>query len=122
MTSTRDGLTIVERAARNIDHAAIEAKRRDEAAQATTERIKTLRDVAFRNASRGNREIAALTNEPAAAELLIRASENFDRRMVLEILKVAVDNQWGDVVRAGIRYFGEQPVAGHIHELWNLTT
>ncbi|MGV0740328.1 hypothetical protein ABQF35_28615 [Mycobacterium syngnathidarum] len=116
------GISIVEWAARNVDHAVIEANRQDEAARATTERIKSLRHIVFRDAVRGNREIEALRNEPAAARLIIRASESADHRAVLGILQVAIDNRWSDVVKGGTRYFGESPIAALIQELWNLTT
>jgi hypothetical protein len=112
----------MERAARNVDHAAVKAMRRNEAARTTTERIEALRHIVFHNATRGNRHIEALTNEPAAARLLILASESADGPMVLGILRVAIDNRWGDVVKAGARHFGEHPVAERIHELWSLTT
>jgi hypothetical protein len=118
----RSGLTIVDRAAMNVDRAAVKRHEREQAARATAERIKVLRHIVFRNAARGNREIEDLTNEPDAARLLIRASVSADGFAVLGILRVAIDNRWGDVVNAGIRYFGEHPVAERIQELWNLTT
>jgi hypothetical protein len=105
----------------NVDHAAVEAMRRNEAARAVAERIEVLRHIVFHNAARGNREIEDLTQEPEAARLLIRASASADGRMVLGILRVAIDNRWGDVVKAGARHFGEHPVAERIHELWTLT-
>jgi hypothetical protein len=122
MISARDRLTLVDRAARNVDHAAVERMRQDQATRVTTERIKVLRHIVFRNAARGNREIEDITNEPEAARLLIQASVSADGFAVLGILRVAIDNRWGDVANAGIRYFGEHPVAGRIQELWNLTT
>ena len=113
---------IVDRVAKRVDWADIERRRRDEAARATADRIAELRHIVFRNAARGNREIEDLTNEPDAARLLIRASGSADGFAVLAILRVAIDNRWGDVVKAGIRHFGEHPVAGRTQELWNLTT
>ena len=121
MTSARDGLTIVERAVRNVDWADVERRHRDEAARATTQRIAQLRHIVFRNAARGRRDIEDIANEPAAARYLICASQSADGFAVLAILQVAIDHRWGDVVQAGIRYFGEHPVAARIQELWNLT-
>ncbi|WP_156744481.1 hypothetical protein [Mycobacterium sp. E740] len=120
MTISPRRLTLVERAATNIDHAAIEAQRRYQAARATVERVAALRHTVFRNAVR-NRDIEDLKNEANAARLLIRASQSADGFAILGILRVAIDNRWGDVVRAGIHYFGEHPVAGRLPELWSLT-
>ncbi|KWX19723.1 hypothetical protein AFM11_34335 [Mycolicibacterium wolinskyi] len=123
--NARDGLTILDRAARNVNHAAVEAHRRDEAARATSERINVLRHIVFRNSTRGHRSVAALTSEPAAARLLVSASNSADGFLVLAIVRVAIDNRWGDVVNAGVRYFEafeEHPIAARIQELWNLTT
>lgn len=124
MISAKDtwlGMSLMERVARNIDHAAIEAQRRHEAARATAQRIAHLRHIVFRNAAH-NRDIEDLKNEADAARLLIRASQSADGFAVLGILRVAIDQRWRDVIRAGIRYFDEHPVATHIQELWHLTT
>ena len=59
MISAKDGwleMTIVERVARNIDHAAVQRMQQDEAARATTQRIAQLRHIVFRNAAH-NRDI-----------------------------------------------------------------
>jgi hypothetical protein len=120
MTRTRR-LTLPERAARNVDWATVEAARRNQAERRTVERIAELRHIVFRNATRGNGDVAALTNEPAAARLLTSAGNSADGFQVLAIVQVAIDNRWGDVVKAGARYFGEHPVAARIQELWNLT-
>lgn len=113
--------TIVDRAAKRVDWADVERRRRDEAARATADRIAELRHIVFSNAARGNRQIEALTTEADAARLLIAAGNSFDGFLVLAIVRVAIDNRWSDVVKAGVRYFGEHPVAARIHELWNLT-
>lgn len=113
--------TLVERAAKRVDWAAVEAGRRDEAARATAARIKALRRIVFGNAAHGRSDVAATRTEPAAAELLVAAGKSADSRLVLAILQKAIDNRWDHVVRAGIRYFGDHPVADRIHELWNLT-
>ncbi|MCA2253864.1 hypothetical protein JF710_11855 [Mycobacterium intracellulare] len=119
--STHYRPTLVEQAARNIDRDAIEVRRRDQAARQTAERIAQLRHVVFCNAARG-RHIEDLRTEADAARLLISADNCADGLTVLAIVQVAMDNRWSDVVRAGIRYFGEHPVAARIHELWTLTT
>lgn len=76
----------------------------------------------FRTAARGNRYIEALSTEADAARLLISAGNNADGFQVLAIVRVAIDSQWGEVVKAGVRYFGEHPVAARIQELWHLAT
>jgi hypothetical protein len=114
-------MTVVERAAMNVDPVAVERMIRDEAAQATAERIAVLRHIVFRTAARGRRDIEALTTEPEAARLLVSASDEADGFAVLGFLRVAIDNRWHQVVRAGIRHFGEHPVADRIQELWDLT-
>lgn len=106
----------------NIDHAVIEITRRADAERATAERIETLRHIVFRNAIRGNGLIDGLSDEPAAARLLITASNQADGFAVLAIVRKAIDRRWSNVVQAGIRYFGEHPVAQRIQELWSLTT
>ncbi|APE15698.1 hypothetical protein BOH72_11185 [Mycobacterium sp. WY10] len=122
MTNNERRLSIFERAAKNVDWEAVEAMRQREAERRKVERIAQLRHIVFRNAARGNRSVTALTRESAAAELLIRASKSADGFLVLAIVQVAVDRRWGQVVKAGARYFGEHPVAERIQELWNLTT
>jgi hypothetical protein len=117
----RDRLTIFDRAAMNVDREAVEAMRLEEAARRTAERIAELRHIVFRNAARGHRDVAALTNEPAAARLLISAGNSADAFLVLAIVQVAIDRRWSQVVKAGARYFGEHPVAQRIQELWDLT-
>ncbi len=118
----RSGLTIVDLAAMNVDHAAVKRHEREQAARATAERTKVLRHIVFRNAARSNREIEALSTEADAARLLISAGNNADGFQVLAIVQVAVDSRWSEVVKAGVRYFGEHPVAARIQELWDLTT
>lgn len=113
---------LVDRAARRVDWAAVERAKQAEAARRRVERIAELRHIVFYNASRGNRDVDTLTDEPAAARLLISARNSADGRLVLAILQVAIDHRWGDVVKAAARYFGEHPVAGRIDELWQLTT
>lgn len=113
---------IVDRAAKHVDWAEDERRRRDEAARARTERIAQLRHIVFRNAARGNRDIEALTTEADAARLLISAGTNADGFQILAIVQVAIDSRWGEVVKAGVRYFDEHPVATRIQELWHLTT
>ena len=76
--STQGRLTIMDRAAINIDRAAIETARRAEAVRATAERIETLRHIMFRNATRGSSAIEGLTDETAAGRLLITASNQAD--------------------------------------------
>jgi hypothetical protein len=110
----------VEWTARNVDRAGVERAERKRAARANEERIATLRHIVFRNA-KPNRDVAALTNEPAAARLLISAGNSADGFQVLAIVRVAIDNRWHSVVQAGVRYFGEHPVADRIQELWQLT-
>lgn len=112
---------LVDRVTKNIDWETVERAKQAEAARRTVERIAELRHIVFRNATRSHRGIEALTNEPAAARLLISASRSADSRLVLGILQVAMDNRWGDVVKAGTRYFREHPVAARIRELWDLT-
>jgi hypothetical protein len=119
--STQGRLTIMDRAAMNIDRAAIETARRAEAVRATAERIETLRHIMFRNATRDNSAIEGLTDETAAGRLLITASNQADGFLVLAIVREAIDRRWGNVVQAGIRYFDEHPVAQRIEELWHLT-
>lgn len=75
----------------------------------------------FRNAARGRGDID-IADESAAARYLICASQSADGFAVLAILQIAIDHRWSDVVQAGIRHFGEHPVAARIQELWNLTT
>lgn len=112
---------IVDRAAKRVDWADVERRRRDEAARARTERIAQLRHIMFRNAVRGG-HVEDLRTEADAARLLTSAGNCADGFTVLAIVQVAIDNRWSDVVKAGARYFGEHPVAARIHELWNLTT
>lgn len=120
--STRDGLTILERAAKSVDRAAQARAKKAEDARVATERTKVLRHIVFRNSARGRRDIEGLTNEVDAARLLASASDQADGFAVLGILRVAIDHRWHRVVQAGIRYFGGHPVAARIQELWNLTT
>ncbi|WP_163713131.1 hypothetical protein [Mycobacterium timonense] len=119
--SARDGLTMAERVAKSVDPAAVEAMHRDEAARANEERIKVLRHIVFRNAARGRCDIEGLRNEADAARLLVSVGDQADGFAVLGILRVAIDNRWRQVVKAGIRYFGEHPVAARIQELWDIT-
>ena len=115
--------TLVERAAKRVDWAAVEAQRRDEAARASVDRINVLRDKVFADAARyaaGLNE-TALRNERSAAELLLSASQQGNSRLVLAIVYAAIDKRWEEIVRAGICHFGDQPVAHRIEELWNLT-
>lgn len=119
--SVRDGLTLVDRAAKNVDWSAVERQKRAEAARAREARIVELRHNIFCDAARGNRDINALTDQPAAARLLIAAGNNADSFQVLAIVRVAIDNQWPSVVQAGVCYFGDHPVADRIQELWRLT-
>lgn len=119
--SAYDGLTMAERVAKSIDPAAIEAMRRDEAARANAERIQDLRHIVFRNAARGRRNIEDLTNQADAASLLVAVGNQADGFAVLGILRIAIEKRWSQVVKAGIRYFGEHPVAARIQELWDLT-
>lgn len=107
-------LTLLERAERNADHAAIAARRRDEAARARAERFEALRHNVFRDVNRGSRYV----DEPDAARALIMAHKSADSRAVLRILQVAIDNQWHDVFRAGIRHFRDSATALHLREIW----
>jgi hypothetical protein len=118
----RSGMTIVERAAKNVDRADVERMQQEEAARRTAKRIAVLRHIVFRNAARGRRDIEDLAGEPDAARLLIRAHNVADGFAILAIVRVAIDKRWHSVVQVGIRYFGEHPVATRIQELWNLTT
>jgi hypothetical protein len=118
---TRPATTIVERCKARIDPAAMERLEKDRVERATAERIAVLRHIVFRNAAH-NRYVATLTNESDAAQLLITASNDADSFLVLGIVRVAIDNLWSQVVRAGIRHFGEHPVSAGIQELWDLTT
>lgn len=113
--STREWVT------RNIDLAAVELAERKRIARETAERVATLRHIVFRNAA-SNRNVVALKNESAAARLLISAGNSADGLQVLAIVQLAIDNRWHSVTQAGIRYFGEHPVADRIQELWDLTT
>lgn len=113
---------LVDRATKRVDWAAVERQRRVDAARVKTERIAELRHIVFHNAARGVRDIESLASESDAAHMLISASNQALGFYVLAIVRVAVDNRWHQVVRAGIRYFGEHPVAARIQELWNLTT
>ncbi len=105
-----------------VDWAEVERRRRDEAARSTAERVAQLRRIVFRNATRGNRRIEAVRTESDAARLLTSAGNNADGFQVLAIVQMGIDSRWGEVVKAGVRYFGEHPVATRIQELWNLTT
>ncbi len=115
-------LTLVERAARNVDHAAVEARCRAEAEHATVERIKTLRRILFHDAPRSDRLIDDLTTEASAVQLLRQAHDQAHDRLVLGIVEVAIDERWGDVVKAGTRHFGSDRTAALVEELWTLTT
>jgi hypothetical protein len=114
--------TIIDRAKKNyrVDPATAQRIKRDRVARETAERIAVLRRIVFRNAAR-NRDVAALRSEPDAARLLASASNQADSFLVLAILHTAIDNRWNHVVRAGIRYFGDHPVAARVQELWDLT-
>lgn len=106
MTSGEDQRrTLIERAEMNVDSAAVERRRREAAVRARAERIETLRRVLFQDACRGQRDIESLTNEAAAARVLVSAHKSAHDRLVLAILQVAIDNRWSDVVRAGARHF-----------------
>jgi hypothetical protein len=115
-------MTILERCTASVDRAAVERAEKERVARETAERIATLRHIVFRNAALGRLDIEGLTNEPAAARLLTSAGNNADGLAVLGILRVAIDHRWDQVVQAGVRYFGEHPVAARIQDLWNLTT
>lgn len=104
----------------NVDRAAVERAEEARAARETAERIATLRHNIFRNAE-NSRNVDALTNESAAARLLISASDQALSFLVLGILRVAIDNRWSAVVRAGIKHFDDHPTAAAIQELWDLT-
>lgn len=113
-------MTIVERVAKSVNREAVRRMREIEAPRATAERIAVLRQIVFRNAAQ-SRDLQALATEPEAAQLLISASNSADSFLVLGILHAAVDKRWAQVVQAGIRYFGEHPVADRLQELWDLT-
>lgn len=115
------GVSTLDWVTRNIDRAAVERADRKRVARETAERIATLHHIVFRNAV-SNRNVEALKNEPAASRLLISAGNSADGFQVLAIVRVAIDNRWHSAVQAGVRYFGEHPVADRIQELWNLTT
>jgi hypothetical protein len=114
-------MTIVDRCKTRVDPAAVERLEMDRVAHANADRVRFLRHIVFHNAEYG-RDVQALTNEPEAAQLLITASIDADSFMVLGIVRVSIDNRWSEVVRAGIRHFGDHPVSARIHELWDLTT
>jgi hypothetical protein len=114
--------TIIDRCMKKFraDPATAQRIERDRVARETAQRIAVLRRIVFRNAAH-NRGVAGLKNEHAAAELLTSASNNADSFLVLGILQMAVDHRWKEVVRAGIRHFGDHPVSARIQELWELT-
>lgn len=111
---------LLDRVRMKIDPSVVERDRRERAARETAERIATLRHIVFRNAA-SNRNVQALTKEAATARLLTSAGNSADGFLVLGILRVAIDKRWHAVVLAGIRYFGEHPVADRLQELWDLT-
>ena len=110
---------LLDRVKMKIDSSVVERDRRERAARDTAERIATLRHIVFRNAA-SNRNVQALTKEAEAARLLTSAGNSADGFLVLGILRAAIDKRWHSVVLAGIRYFGEHPVADRLQELWNL--
>jgi hypothetical protein len=124
MISAKDscpGMTIVERAATNVDRAALKRMQQDEEARATAERIAHLRHTIFRNTP-GDRNVDALTNEEAAARLLISARNHGYHDLIRAILAKAIDRRWPTVVRAILKHFDDNPLGPLIQELWDLTT
>lgn len=108
-----------ERAERNVDHAALERSKREQAQRATNERIAQLRSVLFDNGLGWS--FRAYADEPAAAQALIQAHQSFYDAQVLGILKQAMDNRWHTIVEAGIRHFGEAGTATRLREVWEYT-
>lgn len=122
MTIDERRLTITDRAARNVDWAAVQRARKAKDARAAVERREFLYGRLFGNAGAGGRDVAALRSEHEARELFSRALSNFDNRLQLQVLRVAVDNRWHAVVSAFIKVWaGEHPIADTVQELWTLT-
>lgn len=99
----------------NVDHEVLAFKQRERAKRAAEERIGHLRRMLFEGANRVT--AYGLTDEAAAAAALIRAHNCADSLLVLGVLRVAIDNRWDEVVRAGIRHFGEDVIATHLREI-----
>lgn len=120
--SARDRhLTLVERAARNVDWAAVERAESERIVRANVERREFLYSRLFRDVSR-RRDLAGLRTESAAQELFARALASADDRLQLGILRVAVDHRWRSVVTAFIKHWSyEHPIAVTVEELWTLT-
>lgn len=104
-----------------VDRAAVERDERDRVARANAERIAHLRHSVLHNTPRLS-HVDALTNEEAAARLLMLASNQGYHDMIRAILTKAIDRQWRSVVRAIVKHFADHPIGPLIEELWNLTT
>jgi hypothetical protein len=113
---------IADQAAKYIDWAAVERAKKAEDARAAVERRDFLYGRLFGGGG-GGRDVAALRSEHEAQELFSRALSNFDNRLQVQVLRVAVDNRWPSVVSAFIKVWaGEHPIADTVQELWTLTT
>lgn len=122
MSSAPAGLTIVERCQRQVDRAAVERAEQERAAQAIAERIDFLYARLFGNVVL-DRYVAALRTENEAQEAFRGALDNANKRLEVEIVRVAFDNRWASVVKAFIKAWdGEHPIANTVEELWRLTT
>jgi hypothetical protein len=119
--NARDGgrVALTERVARNVDHEAVERAERERTARVNAERREFLYDQLFRNVF-PNRDVESLRTEAAASEMLSRAVY-VDNRLQVEILRLAVDNQWSSVVEAFVKHWAEHPIAYTVLELWTLT-
>ncbi|MEE2853506.1 MAG: hypothetical protein VX424_12755 [Actinomycetota bacterium] len=105
-----------------VDRAAVERMTKERTAQATAERIAFLYSRLFGNVAPG-RDVEDLRTENEAREMFTTALGSADNLRQVEILRVAVDNRWANVVNAFIKAWdGEHPISAAAQELWNLTT
>lgn len=119
--SARDGLTIIERARRNVDWAAVERAKKAEDARAAVERREFLYGRLFDSAGDPGTDVAGLRSESEAQELFSRAIASFDSPLQIKVLHVAVDNRWTSIVRGFGKVWDGHPIADTVQELWNLT-
>lgn len=118
--STHDGLTIVERVARNVDRAAVNRAEGERIMRVNVERRELLYSRLFQNVPAGA-DVTGLRTESAAQELFARALACSDSRLQVAILRAAIDNRWGSIVRAFVKTWDDHPTANTAQELWNLT-
>lgn len=110
----------MDRVTKQIDWAAAERAKKAEEARAAVERREFLYGRLFDGAG-GGQDVAALSSERDARELFSRALSSFDNRLQVQVLRVAVDNQWASIVTAFIKVWDDHPIARTVQELWSLT-